>query len=139
MTRRRARPDTIVKSWFSALLISGDEGFGSKAREDVWLMYEPWLVMMDLPAVGRGGGTRNMEINRAPQPNRLVVVFPEVMMSAVMAKKSAPNVTLRVLNVRRASSQGVCLPGFLSRAPIPAATAINRTSAVFAPPSCKDA
>lgn len=65
MTRNRPRPDTIVKSWFSALLISVDEGFGSEAREDVWLMYEPWLVMIDQPAVGKGGGTRNMETNRA--------------------------------------------------------------------------
>ena len=65
MARRRPRPDTIVKSWFSALLISGDEGFGSEARGDVWLMYEPWLVMIDLPAVGSGGGTRNIETDRA--------------------------------------------------------------------------
>ena len=61
-------PAASVRSWFSGLLISGDEGFGSEARRGFWLMYESWLcvpVMRDQPAVGRGGGTKNIEIRRA--------------------------------------------------------------------------
>ncbi len=105
-------------------------------------MYESWLfvpVINDQPAVGRGGGTRSNDTKRAKWPIRLPVMLPEVTISAVMAKKRAPQVTFLVLKVRRKSSQGVCFPGFWSKAPIPAATAINTTSAVFAPPSCKDA
>jgi hypothetical protein len=29
----RARPDTMVSSWFSVLFTNGDEGFGSDARD----------------------------------------------------------------------------------------------------------
>lgn len=65
---RRIRPAASVRSWFSEVLISGDEGFGSDARRGRWLVNESWfcgLVMSDQAAVGRGGGTQKSEPKRA--------------------------------------------------------------------------
>jgi hypothetical protein len=67
VTTVKDKPDAMVRSVFSNELIRGEEGFGNEARPDPCATYEvwPWLPMMsDHPAVGRGGGTRNMEVRR---------------------------------------------------------------------------
>ena len=58
------------------------------------------------------------------------------MTSTIVPNTNTANVVLRVLRVLFRSSPRVCLPGFCSVAPRPAAIAVRSTRAVLAPPIC---
>lgn len=128
-------PAARESSAFSEESIKGDDGFGRDIRmpESAALLIP---VFRPKPAVGSGGGTATIEVDRANKP-RIVpcLLDDDAILRSAASKRIAP-VAFRVRAVRLRLSHMPCFPGFCSSAPSPAATATSNTKDVAAPPKC---